>query len=155
MGAKRWQHVSSPVTIWYSGNESPSVWQHCMCSSDAPCVCVCQKMHLVITKILCDCINSINVHIQLYWHRTNSLTSVFAHGMQQCGPLLVFLVLACPSFTPYLFITWGDKPRQFSVIQAAPWMTQSPMNFSRLTTFFSEKPIYCPLVLFGWIQHPI
>jgi hypothetical protein len=49
------------------------------CDAPCVCVCVCQKMwdpllmHLVIPKILCDCMHSINAHIQLYWHRTNSL----------------------------------------------------------------------------------
>jgi len=47
------------------------------------CACGCDRekekmwdpllMHLVIPKILCDCMHSINAHIQLYWHRTNSL----------------------------------------------------------------------------------
>ena len=79
---------------------------------DAPCVCVCvcacvcvrvcvfQKMwdplltHLVIPKILCDCMHSINAHIQLYWHRTNSLHLCLHMGCNAC-PRLGMSIFHC------------------------------------------------------------
>jgi hypothetical protein len=76
--------------------------------------------------------------------------SVLAHGMQQCGPVLVFPVLACPSFTAYLFMTCGAKPWPMSVTQAAPWMTHNNLWISAPSLWETELMPSGPI----WMDSP-
>jgi hypothetical protein len=78
------------------------------------------------------------VWLDVYHQCTHSITlaldkqsaSVLAHGMHQCGPVLVFPVLVCPFFAAYLFMTCAAKPQPMSVTQAEPQMTHNHLWIS-------------------------
>ena len=87
---------------------------------------------------LCDPQDPVWMHAQhqcthsIILAQNKQSASVLAHGMQQCGPVLVFPVLARPSFAAYLLMTCAAKPRTMSGTQAAPWRHTTTYEFQQV-----------------------
>ena len=141
------------------------------------CVCLCVSEDVGPTvNTPCDTQGPVWLHAQhqcthaIILAQNKQSASVLAYGMQQCGPVLVFPVLACPSFAAYLFMTFGAKPRPMSVTQAAPWMTHNHLWISAgwqpsslrnwitalwsymdgLTTSYKILSLHCNVIYIGY-----